>query len=490
MITWGISATSHNAALAVFEDGELLFASDSERFSKIKNDPNLNEDLIEYARMIGGFPDLVCWYEKPWLKTLRQFFAGQGLQDNNIKKYLAKYEIKAPVKTFKHHLTHAANAYYTSPYDSACVIIIDAIGEFETLTIWQAEGKKLKKIYSSIYPDSLGLFYSAMTQRCGLKPNEEEYILMGMAAYGDRKRLYKDIIEDFVTFPHSESYNPIMFKKNLHRGCNWWRPDLQSDQDRFDIAAATQYTYEQSFTRILQMAKSLTGSDNLVIGGGCALNCSANPIAFDYFDNVYIPPAPGDNGSSIGAVLAYQKNHLDNFTPYLGSNISSKASNEVIVDYLIKEKICGLARGRAEVGPRALGNRSLLADPRDPKIKSLVNNIKQREQFRPFAPAILEEFANEYFYMPSKKTPYMQFTVLCRRPDLFPAIVHKDGTSRVQTVGKNDNPEFRKLLEIWHSKTGCPMLLNTSLNVKGSPMVNDISDAFNWSKTYGLPVFN
>lgn len=313
---------------------------------------------------------------------------------------------------------------------------------------------------------------------------------MGMAAYGDRKRLYKDIIEDFVTFPHSESYNPIMFKKNLHRGCNWWRPDLQSDQDRFDIAAATQYTYEQSFTRILQMAKSLTGSDNLVIGGGCSLNCSANPIAFDYFDNVYIPPAPGDNGSSIGAVLAYQKNHLDNFTPYLGSNISSKVSNEVIVDYLIKEKICGLARGRAEVGPRALGNRSLLADPRDPKIKSLVNNIKQREQFRPFAPAILEEFANEYFYMPSKKTPYMQFTVLCRRPDLFPAIVHKDGTSRVQTVGKNDNPEFRKLLEIWHSKTGCPMLLNTSLNVKGSPMVNDISDAFNWSKTYGLPVFN
>ncbi len=490
MIIWGISANSHNASLAVFEDGNLLFASDSERFSKIKNDPDLNADLVDYAWMTGGRPDLVCWYEKPWLKTLRQIFAGQGLQDNNIKNYLAKYEITAPIKTFKHHHTHAAAAYFTSPFESACVVVIDSIGEFETLTIWLAEGKKLKKIYSSVYPDSLGLFYSAMTQRCGLKPNEEEYILMGMAAYGDRKRLYKPMIEDFIMFPHSDAYNPIMFKKNLHRGCNWWREDLQSDQDKFDIAAAAQYVYEQSFTRILQMAKALTGCDNLVLGGGCALNCSANPIAFEYFDNVWIPPAPGDNGSSIGAVLAYQKEHLENFTPYLGINITGKASNDQIVDYLIKNKICGVARGRAEFGPRALGNRSLLADPRDLSIKERVNEIKQREQFRPFAPAILEEFADEYFFMPSKKMPFMQFTVQCRRPDLFPAIVHKDGTSRVQTVGRDNNREFRRLLEIWYARTGCPMLLNTSLNVKGEPMVNDIGDAFKWAKTYGLPVFN
>ncbi len=490
MITWGISANSHNASLAIFEDSKLLFASDSERFSKIKNDPDLNEDLVEYARMVSGYPDLVCWYEKPWLKTARQLFAGQGWQDNNIKKYLSKYDIDAPIKTFKHHHTHAAAAYYTSPYDSACVIVIDAIGEFETLTIWHAEGKKLKKVYSSLYPDSLGLFYSAMTQRCGLKPNEEEYILMGMAAYGDRKRLYKNIIDDFVMFPHRESYNPVMFKINLHRGCNWWRPELQSQQDRFDIAAATQYVYEQSFTRVLQMAKEIVGGDNLVLGGGCALNCSANPIAFEYFDNVWIPPAPGDNGSSIGSVLAHQKTHIENFNPYIGTNITAKTPNELIVDHLIKNKICGVARGRAEFGPRALGNRSLLADPRDPNIKELVNDIKQREQFRPFAPAILEEYANDYFFMPTTSTPFMQFTVQCRRPDLFPAIVHKDGTSRVQTVGKNDNAEFRKLLEIWHSKTGCPMLLNTSLNIKGQPIVNDVSDSFKWSRLHGLPVFN
>ncbi len=489
MVVWGISANSHNASLAVFEDGQLLFASDSERFSKIKNDPNLNVDLIEHARIIGGRPDLVCWYEKPWLKTLRQLFAGQGQQDNNIKRYLSRYEITAPIKTFKHHYTHAAAAYYTSLFDSACVVVIDSIGEFETLTIWQAQDKQIKKLYSIVYPDSLGLFYSAMTQRCGLKPNEEEYILMGMAAYGNRKRLYKDMINDFVMFPHSGNHNPIMFKQNLHRGCNWWKPELTSDQDKFDIAAATQYLYEQTFVRILQMAKELTNSSNLVLGGGCALNCSANPIAFDYFDNVWIPPAPGDNGSSIGAVLAYQKNHIK-FTPYLGLNIRGRATNEQIVEHLIKNKICGVARGRAEFGPRALGNRSLLADPRDPSIKERVNEIKQREQFRPFAPAILEEHANDYFIMPTDKTPFMQFTVQCRRPESFPAIVHQDGTSRVQTVGKDDNPEFRKLLELWYAKTGCPMLLNTSLNIKGQPIINDISDSFNWSKTYGLPVFN
>jgi len=490
MITWGISANSHNASLAVFEDSNLLFASDSERFSKIKNDPHLNDDLIEYARMTGGSPDLICWYEKPWLKTLRQLFAGQGWQDNSVKRYLAKYEIYSPITTYKHHHTHAAGAYFTSPFDSACIVIIDAIGEFETLTIWRAQGTSLKKIYSCAYPDSLGLFYSAMTKRCNLKPNEEEYILMGMSAYGDRKRLYKRIVDDFIIFPHAEAHRPIMFKHNLHRGCDWWAPDLRSEQDKFDIAAATQFIYEQSFTRILQIARELVPSNNLILGGGCALNCVANPIAFDYFNNVWIPPAPGDNGSSIGAVLAHHKKHIKNFTPLLGTNITPKTSNQQIVDHLLKNKICGVARGRAEFGPRALGNRSLLADPRDPNIKEVVNNIKQREQFRPFAPAILEEHAEKFFCMPNNKSPFMQFVVNCKYPEKFPAIVHKDGSSRIQTVGKNDNHEFRKLLEIWYEKTGCPMLLNTSLNVKGQPMVNDIGDSFTWSKIYGLPVFN
>lgn len=490
MITYGISAASHNAALAVFEDDKLVFASDSERFSKKKNDENLHSDLLDHVHAFYGRPDKICWYEKPWLKSLRQFVAGQGLVKNNVKEYLKKYNLTAPIKTFKHHYSHACAGYFTSKFDNACVVVIDAMGEFETITIWRAQGTNLKKLYSLSYPDSLGLFYSAMTQRCGLKPNEEEYILMGMAAFGDSSRLQRDILKDFVLFPSRETYNPVLVKKNLHRGCRDWRLDLNSKQDIFDIAAATQKIYQDAFIRILQFAYELVDSENLVLMGGCALNCSANSKAFDYFKNVWIMPAPGDNGSAIGAVLADQQTHIDWKGPYLGYNITPKANNKDIVEYLIKNQICGVARGPAEFGPRALGNRSLLADPRDPSIKERVNNIKNREQFRPFAPAILEEHADRYFVMPTSKIPYMQFTAQCRQPEQFSSIVHRDGTSRVQTVGKNDNPRFRELLEIWYERTGCPMLLNTSLNIKGEPMVNDFVDSMNWSRTYGLPVFN
>jgi carbamoyltransferase len=189
-------------------------------------------------------------------------------------------------------------------------------------------------------------------------------------------------------------------------------------------------------------------------------------------------------------VLAHKGTRIKWTGPYLGYDISPRKLNREIVEYLQINKICGVARGPAEFGPRALGNRSLLADPRDPSIKDRVNEIKKRETFRPFAPAILEEHANRYFVMPTKKSPYMQYTAYCLQPNLFPSIVHKDGTSRVQTVGPNDNPKFRELLEMWYAKTGCPMLLNTSLNIKGEPIVNDLADSMTWASTYGLPVFN
>ncbi len=492
MITWGISANSHNAALAVFDNKKLLFASESERFSKIKNDPHLHPDLLEYALQYGE-PGSVCWYERPILKSFRQFFAGQGLtfKENNIKKYLEQYGISAPIKYTDHHRSHAAAGYYTSKFDDACVIVIDAIGEFKTLTIWQAQGSELRYIYGIDFPHSVGLWYSAMTQRIGLKPNEEEYILMGMAAYGDPNRLYKDILRDFIWFPdYMDDGNLLYSRENLHKGCKYWRPDLTTEQDMFDIAAGTQAVYEKIFRETLIYAKRFSSSKNLVFMGGCALNCVANPIAYEYFDNVWIMPAPGDNGSAIGAVLSHRKQHIDWTGPYLGYDMGYECSDEEIVDHLMKDKICGIARGRAEFGPRALGNRSLLADPRGKEIKALVNDIKHREQFRPFAPAILEEFADQYFKMPTKSTPYMQQIAVCKKSESFPAIVHHDGTSRVQTVSKSDNPRFRKLLETWYYKTGCPMLLNTSLNIKGEPMVNDHADARSWSEKYGLPVFN
>ncbi len=488
MITWGISANSHDAALAVFDDNKLLFASHSERFSGNKNDADLCDSLINYASSHYGYPDEVVWYEKPWAKTLRQWRAGQGFnhRSNNIKRYLSQYDIKAPIKTMWHHESHAAAGYYTSKFQDAAVVVIDAIGEFETLTIWQGDGEKLRKVYSQGYPHSLGLWYSAMTQRCHLKPNEEEYILMGMAAYGDPNKLYFRIMDDF--FDHKTG-QLVTLKRNLHRGCLDWAPDLTVN-DTFDIAAATQAVYEWQFEKIIREAKKLVKSKNLVIMGGCALNCLANPIAYKHFDNVWIMPNPGDAGSSIGSVLAHNKFRLDWTTANLGYNIEPNASIEEIVDYLDTNQICGVAQGRAEFGPRALGNRSLLADPRGDTIKDRVNDIKKRQQFRPFAPVILEELAHNYFDLcgDSSDHRYMQFISRCRHPELFPAIIHRDGTSRVQTVAK-DGSRIRQLLEAWYDRTGCPLLLNTSLNIKGQPMVNDASDARAFEQHYNTKVF-
>lgn len=502
MITWGISANSHDAALAVFKHGhkgltnkkdfKLLYASHSERYSKIKNDAHLNKELIDYARQYGE-PDEVVWYERPLVKTFRQFRAGQGFnfRENNVRDYLAGYGIRAPIKYTDHHLSHAAAGYYTSGFTEACVVCIDSIGEFDTLTIWHGRGKNLKAIYKQKYPHSVGLWYSAITQRVGLKPQEDEYILMGMAAYGDPDRLYHDIKSDFVQVHNPDewfNYNPLIeFKQNLHRGCMDWRPDLTTEQDYFDVAAGAQYVYEDILRWVLGYARRICDTDNLVLMGGCALNCSANSIAYDYFKNIWIMPNPGDAGSAIGCVLAHYKTHIKFPGAYLGHEIKGEYPVEKIVDELLRTGIAGVANGKSEFGPRALGNRSLLGDPRGPDIKHRVNEIKRRQQFRPFAPAILAEHAGDYF--DGATGPYMQYTARCKQPEQYPAIIHGDGTSRVQTVDRGDTTGFRKLLERWYEVTGCPMLLNTSLNIKGQPIVNDEADAIAFEERYGVKVF-
>ena len=482
MITWGISANSHDAALAVFSNDGLEFASHSERFSGVKNDAHLNFKLIDYAKQWGE-PDEVVWYERPFRKTLRQLRAGQGwnYNENNIKRYLSNYGINAPIKYTSHHHSHAAAGYYTSPFTDATVVCIDSIGEFETLTVWEGNGDKLKKIHSQGYPNSVGLWYSAMTQRIGLKPNEDEYILMGMAAYGDPQRLWNDIYEmfDYVDGPN------IKFKENLHRGCKQWKTELTTEQDMFDIAAATQKAYEFTLEQILDWAKKNTKSKNLVLMGGCALNCSANHLAYKYFNDVWIMPNPGDAGSAIGSVLAHKKEHMPMDHAYLGYNIEGDYPVEEAISQLEKTGIVGVANGRAEFGPRAFGNRSLLADPRGRDIKHRVNKIKQRQQFRPFAPVVLHEHAGNNFK--GYYNNYMQFTSRCKHPFLYPAITHVDGTSRVQTV-EADGSGIRRLLERWYEKTGCPMLLNTSLNIKGKPMVNDLTDAQEFAIMYNVNV--
>lgn len=492
MITWGISANNHDAAVAIFHDRKLVYAGHAERYSRRKNDGNLDPVMIDELKQKYSVPDQIVWYEKPLAKSTRQLIAGQGwnFKENNIKAYLNRYGLSAPIKYKQHHESHAAAGYYTSGFDSATIVVIDAIGEFETISIWQGQGSKIKKVWSQGYPHSIGLWYSAMTDRIGLKANEEEYILMGMAALGDARRLSPAILRDFISFSGIDERSSIVrFKENLHRGCRWWRPELGSTQDRYDIAAATQRIYELMLHKVLQESVKLSQSKNLVLMGGCALNCRANSEAFTYYDNVWIMPNPGDAGSAVGAVLADWRQHIDWPGPYLGYDMGYMQSNELVVDYLLEHSICGLARGRAEYGPRALGNRSLIADPRGSEIKALLNSIKRREDFRPFAPAVLAEHAADIFDMPTKHTPYMQFAVKCLRPDLYPAVVHVDGTSRVQTVTRQDNPEFRDLLEKWYAKTGCPMLVNTSLNIRGEPLVNTDHDADRWTELHGVPIF-
>ncbi len=493
MITWGISANSHDAALAVFTDQGLEFASHSERFSGVKNDAHLNKEIINYASQWGE-PDEVIWYERPGLKTLRQFRAGQGLRlgENNINRYLRQYGISAPIKYTDHHLAHAAAGFYTSDFTEASVVCIDSIGEFESLTIWNGDENGLKRIYSQSYPHSLGLWYSAITQRIGLKPQEDEYILMGMAAYGDPLRLFNDILHDFFHPIDDDSFKQIFFQKptvklkhNLHRGCQWWRPDLTTEQDMFDIAAATQAVYSYLLKYISNWARWKSPSGNLVLMGGCALNCSANGSIKSDWNDMYIMPNPGDAGSAIGAVLAHKKESLPMPHMYIGYNIEGEYPVEEVLHELLTTGICGVANGRAEFGPRAFGHRSLLADPRGEHIKDRVNEIKRRQKFRPFAPAVLAEHASTYF--DGYVSPFMQYTATCTDPGL-PAIIHGDGTSRVQTVSADQSVGFRKLLERWYEETGCPILLNTSLNIKGKPIVNTVEDAQAFEKHYGVKV--
>ena len=392
-----------------------------------------------------------------------------------------------PINYTSHHRSHAAAGYYTSGYDNATVLCIDAIGEFETLTIWEAEGNDMYQVWSQKFPHSIGLWYSAMTQRIGLKPNEDEYILMGMAAYGDKGRLYHDILDQFIDVNYNNKNLTVRLKQNLHRGCKSWRPDLTTEQDMYDIAAATQLIYEQALLEMLLYCKYTCKSKNLVLMGGCALNCSANGQAKELFDNVWIMPNPSDAGSAIGAVLSNYNEHIEFKSPYLGYDIKGKYPVENTLNALLSSGICGVANGRAEYGPRALGNRSLFADPRGEHTKDRVNDIKHRQKFRPFAPVVLEEHAQELFDGPMG--PYMQYTAKCRDTNKYPAIAHIDGTSRVQVVNKKLHTGLYELLRRWYSATGCPMLLNTSLNIKGKPMVNDKVDAKEFALKYGVSVY-
>ena len=471
MIILGINETSHDASISLIKDGEILFAGHAERYSKKKNDwynnKNIYFDMLNY-----GTPTHIAYYEHPQLKRSRILLRG-GSAD-----WKPNIPMDLPIKYFNHHYSHACAGYYTSKFNDAVIVVLDAIGEYNTSTIWVGEGDRVKLKYKQNYPVSFGLFYSAFTELIGLMPNQEEYIMMGMAAYGDWQKYYKEVDSYFPSYDKQ--------KYNFHKGISDWRMAI-TEQDRFDIAAAVQVVYEQRLNQFMRMAKSLTGKNNLVFMGGCALNSSANTLLWNIFDMIWIMPNPGDAGSSLGAAAALYGKHVEWKDPYLGYDLGGEYPVSKILTGLIRDKVVAVASGRAEYGPRALGNRSILADPRDANIKDKVNLIKQRELFRPFAPVVLAEHAHKWFDM-DFESPYMQYTVKCLQPDKIPAVVHKDGTSRVQTVKKEQHPGLYEVLSNWHAMTGVPILLNTSLNIKGQPLLNDEKDIEKWEQTYSSSV--
>lgn len=471
----GVNETSHDASVSLIRNGQILFSGHAERYSKQKNDWYCNSELLNDA-FSYGYPDAIAYYERPLLKKARLTLKG-GVGDWNPQSIFGLKNIfnrPIPKYYFKHHYSHAAAGYYTSTFSDAVIVVLDAIGEWNTSTIWVGENDKIKLKFKQNYPFSFGLFYSAFTQLIGLMPNQEEYIMMGMAAYGDWKRYYKEVEEYFPSI-HYQDYN-------FHQGITDWGW-IKSEQDKFDIAAAVQKVYEQRLLDFMRFAKAKTGKDNLVFMGGCALNSKANTLLWNLFDKVWIMPNPGDAGSSLGAAAALYGKHIDWQHPYLGHNLGGTYPVEQILNELKTNKIAAVANGRAEYGPRALGNRSILADPRDPNIKNKVNEIKQRELFRPFAPVVMEEYASEWFDM-NYTSPYMQFTPKCLKPNLIPSVVHQDGTSRVQTVNKKQHEGLYTLLSQWKEYSGIPILLNTSLNIKGQPILNDRNDVFNWQNYY------
>ena len=483
----GISQGFHDAGIAVVDaDGSIAFAAHSERYSKKKNDPWLYSSMLDQLKIAAPGRIAMNYYERAWLTDLRRLIYKQGMSSKaHMQMLLRDAMLPTKMKSWPHHLSHAAAAFQTSPFQQAAVVIVDAVGEFDTASIWRAhydsDGRaRYTKLWSKRYPHSVGLFYSALTARVGLRPMEDEYVLMGMAAFGRSHQLQQQMRSDFF-----HDVKQMQFKDNLHIGVGDWMQDARDE----DIAAATQYLTEEMLWQLHKTARKISGLDVVCYGGGVALNCKFNDMLRRIWRQAWICPNPGDCGSALGAAaLSYGKALLWK-DAFLGHNIPGELDVDAVVDELLKSSVVGVANGRAEWGPRALGNRSLLADPRQPNIKDRVNEIKHRQKYRPFAPAILSEHASQWFRISRFDHSYMQYAVPARLTSLCQAACHVDGTARVQVV-QPDGSNMRKILEAWYAKTGYPILLNTSLNIRGQPMVNDRSDADRFQDLYGVRVIS
>lgn len=535
MIQIGISCYYHDSSVCLIKDGKVILAVEEERFSGIKHDSSFPEKsikwIIEESRF--SFEDIeeVCFYEKPLVKThrvvtncLKNFqikdafkFGVKGIKQYfNLVKKLKWMFSKAQIKFTSHHDSHIGYSYLTSPYREAAILSIDGVGEWDTTVLAHGKGNDWETLEVTKFPHSLGMLYSTFTAFLGFKPNEGEYKVMGLAPYGNPKTFshkFREIIYpskkggytlNMKMFQYDKS-DEVMFTSELanHLGILPRLPEEEITQEHKDLAAAVQFIYEMYFFRLLKDLHRKTKCDNLVLGGGCAYNGTANGKISKKtgFKNVWIPNAPSDAGSSIGACLIsyYNSTHphrIDNTNPYLGPKylsdvvkkelqnynkklIYNKLSDDeiisVVADAISNGKVVAWFEGRLEFGARALGHRSILADPTNGEMKSRINRIvKKREGFRPFAPIVKLEDVSTYFEW-DKSVPYMNQIVGVKKEyrNMLPAITHVDGTARIQTLNREDCVRIYDLLTELEKQNEYPIVLNTSFNIKDQTMIRD-----------------
>ncbi|MFI7453489.1 carbamoyltransferase [Nonomuraea sp. NPDC049714] len=554
----GISAFFHDSAACLVRDGEIVAAAEEERFSRIKHDAGFPRAAVAYclraAEIEMADVDLVVFYEKPLLKFQRLFatyleHAPRGYRQFRLSaaRWLGRrlrirreldrglgHGYRGRYYFTEHHESHAASAFFPSPFDDAAIVTLDAVGEWATTSIAHGREGRVEMLRELRFPHSLGLLYSAMTAFTGFRVNSGEYKLMGLAPYGEpihRDTILRELIElrddgsfrlnmryfafDRADVMTSPAFDRLFGGPPRHESAPITRREM-------DLAASVQSVTEEVVLRITRHARELTGSPDLVLAGGVALNCVANGhlLRSGVFDRIWVQPAAGDSGAALGCALFAWHHLLDNPRPATTSDamrgcfLGPRFGNDEIRRYLesvgarfhvkpdegalctrVAEliadgKIVAHFAGRMEFGPRALGNRSILADAREPDMQRTLNlRIKFRESFRPFAPAVLRERVHEYFvWAEGMDSPYMGFVTDVRSPQELPAITHVDGSARIQTVDPDRHPRLHGILRAFERRTGCPLIINTSLNVRGEPIVHTPAEAYHCLMSTGIDV--
>ena len=531
----GLSAHFHDSAVCLLQNGVLIAAAQEERFSRQKHDPEIPKSAFKYCLRAGGISiedlDCIAFFENPVDKFARQIYMMSHTTPCQLEAFLQidgsrpEREIRellgyeGPIEYFSHHQSHAASAFYWSGFAQAAILTVDGVGEWETTGYGQSCGEKIELFESVKFPNSLGLLYSAVTGYLGFEVNEGEYKVMGLAPYG--KPLYKNQIRALVKSLSGGQYRLNLEYFDFHStdrlhsdemisllGAPPRVPGSEIHDYHKNLACSLQFVLEEILLEKANYLHERTGTENLCMAGGVALNCVANSriLRDGPFRNMFVQPAAGDAGGCLGAAaLAHRKIYKAETHPaqrltnvYLGPSYSNDEIDNLIksagiegldfrerewdllsltADLLAEGKVIGWFHGRMEFGPRSLGARSILADPRKEGMRDRINSkVKQRENFRPFAPAVLELYAPQHFDI-DHQCPFMMETCKVISAIPLPAITHIDGSARVQTVGDEDNPRFASLIKAFERRTGCPILLNTSFNLRGEPIVCTPLDA-------------